>query len=60
MNKRYLSPLRACIKQVLPPGNIKEIKEYFYKTKNLDKKDKLYKILEDKKSLEDLINNSMG
>ena len=57
MNKRYLSPLRACIKQVLPPGNIKEIKEYFYKTKNLDKKDKLYKILEDKKSLEDLINN---
>lgn len=57
MNKRYLSPLRACIKQVLPPGNIKEIKEYFYKTKNLDKKDKLYKILEEKKSLEDLINN---
>ncbi|MDU7143064.1 MAG: primosomal protein N', partial [Anaerococcus vaginalis] len=45
MNKRYLSPLRACIKQVLPPGNIKEIKEYFYKTKNLDKKEKAFLIV---------------
>ena len=41
MNKRYLSPLRSCIRQVLPAGNIKEIKEYFYKTENLDKNDNL-------------------
>lgn len=56
MNKRYISPLRSCIRQVLPPGNIKEIKEYFYKTENLDKKDNLYHIFESKKSLDDLLN----
>lgn len=56
MNKRYLSPLRSCIRQVLPAGNIKEIKEYFYKTENLDKKDNLYHIFESKKSLDDLLN----
>ncbi len=44
MNKRYLSPLRSCIRQILPAGNIKEIKEYFYKTEKLSEKDPLYKI----------------
>lgn len=56
MNKRYLSPLRSCIRQVLPAGNIKKIKEYFYKTENLDKNDNLYHIFESKKSLDDLLN----
>ena len=56
MNKRYLSPLRSCIKQILPAGNIKEIKEYFYKTEKLSEKDPLYKIFENKKSLDDLLN----
>lgn len=56
MNKRYLSPLRSCIRQVLPAGNIKEIKEYFYKTKKLDKKDKFYNVFESKRSLDELLN----
>lgn len=30
MGKRYLSPMQAAIRQVLPPGSFGEIKEYFY------------------------------
>lgn len=56
MNKRYLSPLRSCIRQVLPAGNIKEIKEYFYRTNKLDKKDKFYNVFESKKTLDELLN----
>lgn len=33
MNRRYLSPLRSCVRQILPPGKIDKIKEYYYPSK---------------------------
>ncbi|MSS76932.1 primosomal protein N' [Anaerococcus sp. AGMB00486] len=53
MHKRYLAPLRSCIKQVMPPGNIKEIREYFYKC-NHKNSDKLLDFLDEKKSYEEI------
>lgn len=37
MNRRYLSPLRSCVRQILPPGKIDKIKEYYYPSENLKK-----------------------
>lgn len=36
MNTRYISPIQNAIKQVLPPGNIKELKEFYYSTHVVD------------------------
>lgn len=32
MNQRYLSSMQNAIRQILPPGNIKELKGYYYST----------------------------
>lgn len=36
MKKKYLSSINSAIKQILPPGNITEIREYFYKKENFN------------------------
>lgn len=54
MSSKYISPIQASIKQVLPPGNITEIKKYYYsKVKN---DDLLIKFLNTKKTYEDIKN----
>lgn len=53
MHKRYLASLRASIKQVMPPGNIKEIKEYFYRCREEDS-DQLLEFLSLKRTFEEI------
>ncbi|WP_243343128.1 primosomal protein N' [Anaerococcus sp. AGMB09787] len=52
MSKRYLSPIQAAIRQVLPPGKIKDIKVYF---QNISKESsELLDFLNKKRSLEEI------
>lgn len=51
MNKRYMSPMQKAIKQILPPGNIKELKGY-YKSNIVD--DDLTNFLKEKKTIDQI------
>lgn len=53
MHKRYLSPLRSCIRQILPPGSIKEIREYFISNK-ANSNDPLLNFLKSKKTFDQI------
>ncbi|MDU3153432.1 MAG: hypothetical protein E6706_04145 [Anaerococcus hydrogenalis] len=55
MNKRYLSSLRSCMKQILPPGKIQKIKEYYYPSKNLKSSDKYFKVFNSKITKDELV-----
>ncbi|MDD7306311.1 MAG: primosomal protein N' [Peptoniphilaceae bacterium] len=51
MNKRYISPIQSAIRQILPPGNIKELKGYYYSTVV---EDDLTYFLKEKKSIDQI------
>lgn len=53
MHKRYMASLRSCIRQVMPPGNIKEIKEYFISCKS-ENNNLLLDYLQEKKTYEEI------
>ena len=55
MNNRYLSSLRSCIKQILPPGKIQKIKEYYYPSENLKNSDKYFRVFENKITKDELV-----
>lgn len=48
MKDRYISPIQNAIRQILPPGNIKELNEYYYSTVV---EDDLTKFLKTKKTI---------
>ncbi|PMC82601.1 primosomal protein N' [Anaerococcus hydrogenalis] len=56
MNRRYLSPLRSCVRQILPPGKIDKIKEYYYPSKNLKKDDEFYEVFKNKITKKEILN----
>lgn len=56
MHKRYMASLRSCIRQIMPPNSIKEIREFFYATKTCEN-DKLITFLKEKKSIEEIKEN---
>lgn len=56
MNRRYLSPLRSCVRQILPPGKIDKIKEYYYPSENLKKDDEFYKVFKNKITKKKILN----
>lgn len=53
MSKRYISPIQSSIKQVLPPGKIKEIKEFYFKKNSYD--DELVYYLSKRRSKEEIL-----
>lgn len=53
MQENYLSSVYSSIRQILPPGRIKEIKEYYYLT-SLNPKDELQSFLIHKKSYDEI------
>ncbi|MDD7044278.1 MAG: primosomal protein N' [Peptoniphilaceae bacterium] len=52
MSKRYLSPIQAAIRQVLPPGKIKDIRVYFQNIS--EESSELLDFLNKKRSLEEI------
>ena len=56
MNRRHLSPLRSCVRQILPPGKIDKIKEYYYPSKNLKKDDEFYEVFKNKITKKKILN----
>lgn len=56
MNRRYLSSLRSCVRQILPPGKIDKIKEYYYASKNLKKDDEFYGVFKNKITKKEILN----
>ena len=56
MNRRYLSSLRSCVRQILPPGKIDKIKEYYYPSKNLKKDDEFYEVFKNKITKKEILN----
>ena len=56
MNRRYLSPLRSCVRQILPPGKIDKIKDYYYPSENLKKDDELYEVFKNKITKKEILN----
>lgn len=53
MQKRYMSPIQNAIKQILPPGNIKEINGFYYSTVDIDQ---LTKYLKEEKTISQIKN----
>lgn len=53
MSNRYMSPIQNAIRQILPPGNIKELTGYYYA---LVDEDDLTHFLQDKKTIEQIKN----